>query len=111
MATVWIPHPVSEDISAASPWGDVRPITAGYVYGDQYQESGEDYSPPDDVARQISDTLRSEFDPLHDRLLIIGDHVQLLLAAAVLTEEFGGFLALRYDRKLRNYMSIRIETT
>jgi len=110
--TVFVVHPVRDDISQALRFGELRYVTKGYVYGDEldntYEESpniGDWCLPADD--RQALYAAAAGFNPSVDYLLIAGDHLQLVAFVAMLAAR-GSFRVLRFDRKISDYIPVLI---
>lgn len=102
--TVWVVHPVKEDLSSALVFGEIRYINSRYVTADELT--------PD---KQIPDGFWSnlhkaslEFNEDSDYMLIAGDHLQLVQFAALLAEEIGEYSVLRYDRHAQGYYPVKI---
>ena len=106
MPTVWVLHPVREDISAAAQHGTVRYIVDAdvegrngrYVYGDELTEDG---LLPVEVTKRLREAAINFED--HDLLLIAGDHLQLVQMTYFLTLQWSQFKVLRYDRDAKGY--------
>ena len=114
--TVWVVHPVRDDVSKALRFGNLAFITGGYVYGDLLEEGfSPNYDGPDyTLPRSFRDSLRHvavhSFAPATDYLLIAGDHLQLLALTAYLSVIYPSFMVLRYDRKLDDYIPVRLHS-
>lgn len=113
--TVFVVHPVRDDISKALRFGSFAFITGGYVYGDLLElDPGESWSTIQDwrLPASFRDSLRHAaihaFNPAADYLLIAGDHLQLLAFTAYLSCNYESFMVLRYDRKLDDYIPVRL---
>jgi hypothetical protein len=50
-----------------------------------------------------------KFDIEADFLLIAGDHLQLIAMSALLSERWGAFRVLRFDRQAQGYVVVNIE--
>lgn len=104
--TVWVVHPVKEDLSAALQYGDIQYINGRYVNADELQADGR-------LPQGFLDNMRrvaEEFKPHKDYLLIAGDHLQLIQMAATLTGIWGrGWHVLRYDRQAKGYYPVKME--
>lgn len=106
-ATVWVVHPViTIDVVPAARYGVIRYVTSGYVYGDQLDPSGAVPPAVEDALNAAADA----FDPARDRLLIAGDHLQLVLLAAALGSRYDAFRVLRWDRLAGGYFDVAIGT-
>lgn len=107
--TVWVVHPVRDDLSAAQHYGALKYITDGYVYPDQLD--GEYI--PDVVMGKLNAAanLSHGFKPKTDYLLIAGDHLQLVQFTAILSvlHARDGFNVLRYDRDAAGYLPVHIQ--
>lgn len=103
--TVFLVHPVRDDVRDALRFGQLDIINAGYVYGDQI----DDGKLPGPVMQNIRAAAR-RFDADDDYLLIAGDHVQLVAMSAELAAYRGTFQVLRWERQANAYMPVRITT-
>lgn len=104
--TVWVVHPVKDDLSAAHQYGEIRYITDGYVHADELDGD----RLPASVMEKISTALWA-FDSNTDYFLIAGDHLQLVQVAAALADyTYGSFRVLRYDRQANGYFPVTIVT-
>jgi len=101
MSTVWAVNPTNDDISDAERYGEIRYVSAKYLFADEIDDeripSPTDYS-IDEAARR--------FNSERDYLLIVGDHLQLVAMAAKLSRYHSKFRVLRYDRKERAYFPV-----
>lgn len=128
---VYVVHPVSDDISRALKFGELRYINKRYVYGDELEQVRHtpqagvlDFDPtiripesvtyhynwtvPFEMQRKLVDAARV-FNAETDYLLIAGDHLQLLVMTAALARVYHrGFMVLRYDRKISDYIPVRV---
>lgn len=106
---IYVVHPIrdrSVDITPALRWGEVRYINKGYLFADDLDD--------DELPPEMMDNLErvaSLFNPRQDFLLIVGDHAQLVLFAALLAARHPYFRVLRYDRQAQAYYPIRIPGT
>ena len=130
--TVFVVHPVREDISPALKFGSFRFITERYVYGDELEwtirrprlsvlDCGPNNSPPtaiDNMSRDLiipTETVARlaraarEFNYEHDFLLIAGDHLQFAQFVVFLGILCPDFKVLRYDRKIDDYLPVRLD--
>lgn len=103
-ARIWVVHPVKDDLSSAEVWGTIRFITARYVYGDELRDDG---AMPLGFRTELEQAAR-QFNPHHDFLLIVGDHLQLIHIAALLAQRYGNFNVLRWDRQAAGYLKARV---
>lgn len=103
--TVFLVHPVRDDVSDAQRFGKIDTINRSYIYGDQI----DDGCIPEPVQWDLQAALM-RFDPLTDYLLIAGDHVQLVLLSALLGRKHKEFQVLRWERQANAYMPVRIQT-
>ena len=104
--TVWLVHPVEQDLSSAKQWGEFRTISDRYIYADQIRDDKR-------IPRENQDKLlkaADKFDPKTDYFLLIGDQLQLVAFAAVLADFHRSFMVLRYDRKAEGYVPVLIES-
>lgn len=106
MTAVLAVHPVRDDVSAAQHWGPVVYANTEYVYGDELADDG---SLPTEVTWRLS-VAAHKFDPATDRLLIAGDHVQIVALSAMLGRLYGKFRCLRYDRVAAGYLDVLVNT-
>lgn len=126
--TVFAVHEVSDDLSAAYKFGGLRYINKFYIHGDQLEPvlrgtpTSVLYDPtatPEIVDikrdwgiprgyRMNMDRTAAVFNPVTDYLLIAGDHLQLLAMTAILSSWFDSFMVLRYDRKISDYIPVRL---
>lgn len=106
MATVWVPHPVKDDLSTALVYGQLRYITDRFVYADEISDELE-------IPNYFLDRYKSaaqQFDPENDYMLLAGDHLQMVLFSAALSSFHSKFRLLRYDRIARGYFEVEIPT-
>lgn len=94
---------ITFDISSAREYGEFKFVNERFVYGDEL--NGDKL--PASVVINTHNVLR-KFNPDIDYLMIIGDHLQLLLAAVFLTKEFGKFRVLRWDRMAKGYFPVEL---
>ena len=129
--TVFIVHPVRDDLSPALKFGDFRFINQRYINADEldrappyYTRSYTDFAPdlvdplaittveytwtiPHSFNRNMSDAAL-DFVPATDYLLIAGDHLQIVAMTGVLFSWFPSFSVLRYDRRINEYIPVRL---
>jgi|SRR5580693_5871619 hypothetical protein len=129
--TVYVVHPVRDNIAPALRFGDFKFITGGYVYGDLLEKvrrpptlSVLDFDPDATpttaeptydwgLPYTFQDSLEfatRQFRPDEDYLLVAGDHLQLLAFTTMLGQLHGSFIVLRYDRKLDDYIPVRLHS-
>ena len=119
--TVWVVHPVRDDISGALRFGDFKFITGGYVYGDLLESTDDlaetglagSSSPWNYLPRSFQDALEfaaRRFHPDTDYLLIVGDHLQFAALTMMLGQLHRSFMVLRYDRKLDDYIPVLLRS-
>lgn len=101
--TVWVIHPVDQDLSAASQWGEIRYITDRHIYGDEIENE----ELPDKFRIDLYKAACS-FDYEEDYFLLIGDQLQLVAFAGMLSERKGCIRVLRYDKKAEGYIPVFI---
>lgn len=111
--TVFVVNHVSDDISKAVAFGALRYINSKYVFGDELEKSVPPFSddwalPPDHLSNM--EQAAGEFNPDEDFLLIVGDHLQLLAFTAILFTRFNTAMVLRYDRKIQDYIPVRLNS-
>lgn len=129
--TVFIVHPVNDDLTQAKKFGEFRYINERYVYGDELEEQRAVYMAayvklsdleegiaatcPDkdwvtpETHRHNMMTAAYHFGPNDDYLLIAGDHLQLLHFTFMLAARYQFFRVLRYDRKISDYIPVRLD--
>ncbi len=107
--TVFVVHPVREDISLARRFGEFRFVTQGYIYGDklEYHILSDGNMLPRSITKVLSEAAL-QFNPELDCLLIIGDHLQLLAFTGMLFQLHDEIEVLRYDRKVEDYIPVRL---
>lgn len=105
MATVYLVNLVTDDITKAKAFGDVRNINYRYVFGDEIENE----MIPASVVRQMQ-RCADQFNPGEDYLLIAGDHLQLVAFAAMLSVRHGRFRVLRWDRKAEGYLPVWVHS-
>ena len=104
MSTVWMLHPIKDDVSSAEQYGQLRPINSRYVYPDELQGSAElPQGFRDNMARAAN-----QFDPVRDYFLLGGDYVQMVYFAGLLAIQYGKFRTLRFDRDGKGYVVVKI---
>lgn len=103
--TVFLVHPVRDNISDAARFGSLETINLGYVFGDQINDG----EIPEPIQFNLQGALL-RFNPMIDYLLIVGDHLQLALMTALLGRKFKEFQVLRWERQANAYMPVRIQT-
>lgn len=101
--TVLAAHKVDLDVSAAAEFGRIVYAAERYVYGDELGANGE---LPQDIEHKLLCAAR-RFKPDSDYLLLIGDHVQFVILASMISKLHGTFLMLRYDRIAKGYIPVR----
>lgn len=103
--TVWVVHPVKEDLSAAKQYGEIRYITGGYVHQDELVDG----LLPLAMRERFLD-MSLVFNRDTDYLLIVGDHLQIVQATVFLAVRFSGrtFKVLRYDREAKGYYPVSV---
>jgi hypothetical protein len=112
--TVFAVHEVLDDLSAAHKFGEIRYVNRYYIHGDELErgllspDSG-DWTIPNGYRVNMERAV-AEFNPEADYLLIAGDHLQLLALAAMLTARHSTFMVLRYDRKIKDYIPVRLHS-
>lgn len=122
--TVWAVHPIKYDVSAANRFGKINYINRGYVFGDELIVDAELglAAGVEDEGVCIMWTLPGkclinmrrcvdDFKPGVDFLLIIGDHLQLMQLTAMLLIKHPYIDVLRYDRKVSDYIPVRLHST
>lgn len=129
--TVFIVHPVRDDLSPALKFGDFRFINHRYINGDELQkitvpqqpivanfnltprippeivEDGYAWGIPVSFDRNMRNAAL-DFMPATDYLLIAGDHLQLLAMTGILFSWHSSFSVLRYDRRISEYIPVRL---
>ena len=116
--TVFIVHPVRDDLSPALKFGGFRFINHRYINGDELVVNG-DKIPTFNEMPGVNWVIPTSFDrnmrnaaldfhPGTDYLLIAGDHLQLLAMTGVLFSWYPSFLVLRYDRRISEYIPVRL---
>lgn len=116
--TVFVVNEVNDDLSAALKFGEIRYINKFYVHGDELEQdmfTGHEEGGTPDLNIPLSHRLNmlrvpQVFNPADDYLLIAGDHLQLLAMSAMLAVAFGSFMVLRYDRKIQDYIPVRLHS-
>ena len=105
--TVYAVHPLGDktDISSALTYGEVEYINMGYIFADYVREE----RPPRGFTSAMQ-LAADKFDQGSDYLLIAGDHLQLILMAAILNETVGDFAVLRFDREAKGYLPVIISS-
>lgn len=103
--TVWVVHPVKDDLSAALCYGDIRYVNSRYVTADELTADGQI---PNGLRSSLFRAARDFGDD--DYLLLVGDHLQLVQFASMLSAEVGEFSVLRYDRQAKGYFAVKITT-
>lgn len=101
--TVFVVNINKDDIADAKRWGDIRYVNVRYVYSDEI----EDERIPQEFLNNMVRCAR-EFKQDSDFLLIQGDHLQLIQFATLLTQRFGWFRALRWERRELAYLPVRL---
>jgi len=103
-ARVWVVHPTKDDISSAAVFGTITFITDRYVYGDEIRNDG---GLPPYVHHRLKQAAL-DFDHTTDKVLIVGDHLQVVTLCAMLGSLGHDFTVLRYDRKVPGYYPVII---
>lgn len=101
-------HPIANkdvDVSSAVTYGELVLVNSRYIFIDEI----EDEQPPQAFVNNML-RVTDKFDPEEDYLLIAGDHLQLIMMAAMLADRWGHFKVLRYDRKAGGYAPVEIST-
>lgn len=103
--TVLVAHELSDkvDISSALTYGDVKYVNHRYIYADELDGD----RPPRGFKENV-DLAADGFQPKKDYLLIAGDHLQLVMISAALSERYTGFYVLRYEREAKGYIPVMI---
>lgn len=114
--TVYVVHELTnaslrDNLAPAMKFGELRYINRYYIHGDELIADPHinDWSIPPGY-RANMERVASVFDPNHDYLLIAGDHLQLLAMTALLASWFDSFLVLRYDRRISEYIPVRLHS-
>lgn len=112
--TVFVLHPVKDDLTPALLFGRLKFLYTGYLYPDQLDTAPaaarfHAYAPPADWRASML-AHAAAFDPERDYLLMAGDHLQLLAFAAMLAAQYPAFVTLRYDRESKGYLPVEIST-
>lgn len=103
--TVWVVHPVAQDISAAAQYGEIKYITDRYVYPDELDDKrvgGETL--PEPVLAKLHDVAMN-FETMKDFVMIAGDQLSLAQLLMYLAGH-GGVRVLRYDREAKGYYPV-----
>jgi len=101
-------HPISNkdvDISSAETYGELVLVNSRYIFIDEVENE----QPPQSFVNNMLRVV-DKFEPDDDYLLIAGDHLQLVMMAALLADRWGRFKVLRYDRKAGGYAPVEINT-
>lgn len=129
--TVYAVHNVDDNISPALKFGDIVYINRYYIHGDELEgvrhvpRAGVDATPGAKTSAGVASISRVDwtiplgysanmrrvaagFNPDSDFLLIAGDHLQLLAMSALLANQHKTFMVLRYDRKIQDYIPVRL---
>lgn len=101
--TVFVVNMITDDVSRAQAFGDLKYVNIRYVYGDELDGDQLPAAFLIDIARHVE-----LFDPERDYLLIAGDHLQLVQMAALLGKKFKRFRVLRWDRQAKGYIPVTI---
>jgi hypothetical protein len=113
--TVFVLHPVKDDLTPALHFGRLKFLHTGYLFPDQLDNAADasgsprffTYAPPADWRAKM-EAHAAAFDPRCDYLLMVGDHLQLLAFTALLAVRHPWFTALRYSRESNGYLPVRI---
>ncbi len=108
--TVYVVHPVRDNIAPALRFGDFKFITGGYVYGDLLEPHGQNDWVLPSTFQGSFEYVAHQFQPDADYLLVVGDHLQLLAFTMMLGQLHSSFMVLRYDRKLDDYIPVRLHS-
>lgn len=107
--TVFVVHPVSDNITPATMFGGISYVNSSYVHADELRRVNDDNLIPIDY-RINMEWVALGFDPDRDFMLIAGDHLQLLALTAILIGRYGYLTVLRWDRKILEYIPVRISS-
>ena len=105
MPTVYAVHPVKDDIGPATDFGGIVYINQRYLFGDELTGSFE-------MPRFFLENINKAADAFRvqeDKLLIAGDHLQILQMSVSIAKRYGSFEVLRYDRIIGRYFVARIQ--
>ena len=113
--TVYVVNEVRDDLSAAHKFGRIEYINSYYVHGDELvqqlpleaETDVYDWTIPPGYMANMHRIVQL-FNPGVDYLLIAGDHLQLLAMSALLASWCDSFMVLRYDRKILDYIPVRL---
>jgi hypothetical protein len=105
MRTCWAVHPVIDDISNATKWGEIKYINQRYIFPSDLKNG---IVPSEFV--EAMEKAAEAFEP-DDRLIIVGDHLQLLHMASLLALKLDSYHVLRYSQRDAAYVDIEIKTT
>ncbi len=130
--TVFIVHELDnkalrDNLEPARKFGEFRYVNRYYIHGDELEVSSyiiphaalidipefvehrRDYTIP--MLYYTNMRLAAEaFDPAVDFLLIVGDHLQIIALSAILAARYESFMVLRYDRKISDYVPVRLHS-
>lgn len=113
--TVFVLHPVKDDLTAALSFGELKYLHTSYIFPDQLEPRGSwgqgfrTFGLPVSWYAKMEEHARA-FEPEKDFLLMVGDHLQLLAFAALLAAWNEVFAVLRYDRDSGQYLPIDVCT-
>ncbi len=96
-----------KSIEPAKAFGEIRYANKFYIHGDELEREGNDNLIPTGY-RVNMERVAEKFDPDRDFLLIAGDHLQLLALTAILIGRHGYLTVLRWDRKISEYIPVRL---
>lgn len=108
VAQLLVAHEVRDDISPAAQYGRVRYVNGRYVHADECDEATGEI--PLGFLARMEEAVVS-FDPATDYLVIVGDHLQVAILAAMLGARYDRFRLLRYDRQARGYFPVTVDLT
>lgn len=108
MGRVFFVHPIrpNNDISGALEYGEPRYVNPDYVFADTIERE----RIPDGFAANMR-RAAADFDPEHDLLAIVGDHLQLVAFSGLLMQLHGerhDIRVLRWDRNQCGYFPVRL---
>lgn len=102
--TVWAVHQLKDlDVSKAEAYGELEFINSRYVFSDEIKDGR-----IPEKFRNRMDRAVDNFDLDHDYMLIAGDHLQMVVFASLLTNRWGEFKVLRFDREAGGYFPVTI---
>ena len=102
--TVWTVHRLKDlDVSKAEVYGELEYINNRYIFSDEIKDGRAPEKFHSRMCRAVD-----MFDPGHDYMLIAGDHLQMVMFASLLTNRWGEFKVLRFDREAGGYFPVTI---